>query len=256
MKRHIFSGELRQMVKEIGLTTLSILAPLGTLSGFWIWLGYKGVAIVLVFFLAVTFYWAYRRRTKAVPYNLEDEEIMEEATKMLKSTKDSFYYYGGAGFIGKQTKWREAYQEKLLTDKVKIYRFLDAKPATEMKNMLNKIEMSEDYTKEAIDDYVTWLNTHSENLQKREKANFFYDFRGAPIWKYGIHCMIFDKKHVIIPFLSSAQTRSAVVIRDCPKMAETIVGSLDFLKETFFKNEEDGRRVLTSDDLYELAKLP
>ena len=138
---------------------------------------------------------------------------------------------------------------------VKIYRFLDAKPAIAMKNMLQKI-MSVELTKEDTSEYVTWLKTHSKNLIKRENYNFFYDFEGAPIWKYGIHCIIFDKKHIVIPFLSSATIRRAVFIRDCPKIAAELAGSLDFLRDNFFRNGEPERRLMDNTNLEALASLP
>ena len=63
------------------------------------------------------------------------------------------------------------------------------------------------------------------------------------IWKYGIHYIIFDEKHIMIPFLSSMKTRSAVFIRDCPEVAKALVESLIFLKDNFKLEEKDAKQV-------------
>jgi len=243
------------MIRETWPVTLSILAGLGFIIGCWDKLGFGAVAIVLGVLLLGIGRWAYRKRTLGVPFVAEGDDVLNEATRMLRATKRSLYYFGGVGFIGGSPRWKEVYEEKLQNDRIKIVRFLNAKSARVMKTMLKEV-FSEDLAERDTGEYVEWLATHAENLDHREKNNFFYDFEGAPIWKYGIHCMVFDRKHIAIPFLSSAATRSAVFIQDCPDMATAVADSLDFLKDSFDeKGSQQVRRRKFGEDLRELAKL-
>ena len=125
---------------------------------------------------------------------------------------------------------------------------MDVESVDKMRDML-KDTMEEAATNEEIEAYKQWLTTHSEKLKHSIANNQFYNFEGAPIWKYGIHFIIFDKKHLATPFYSG-EVRSAIFIHDCPEIATALADSMDWLKDVL---QPKG---LSSDDLATLAGPP
>lgn len=259
--RHIrLLADLFKVNQAILIQVVLIADIAGILIGFWFWFEYKGLVAVLSLYACVAVYAAYRYSKKADPYYvLDGEAAMAEATKLLEAAKENMYYYGGADFIGEHSKWRKAYEKKLNDEKFKLYRFLDAKPAIILKEMIEGIKQ-QDLAKKDSEKYAAWLKLHASYLEVTEevedKYNHFYDFEGAPIWKYGFHFMIFDDKDVVIVFLSTATTRTAVFIPDNAKMAKPLLDHLNYLKDNFFRSSQPGRKRASSDDLLQLAELP
>lgn len=222
---------------------------IGTMVGLGLALGPWAVVVVLALLLGLTGSLLLRSAV-SVEFIDEEEKVQTEATKLLKGTKQNLYYYGGVGFIGDYQHWRDEFNNKLGNESIQIARFLDSKSVSEMKTMLKGTMQKEEINKE-IDKYAQWLTIHSKNLKYRFANNFLYHFEGAPIWKYGFHYIIFDKKHIVMPFVSSARkTRNAIFIRDCPEIAAALVDSLDWLAY----NLELKR--MSSDELKALARLP
>jgi hypothetical protein len=81
--------------------------------------------------------------------------------------------------------------------------------------------------------YIKFLETHSKELKKFGKRNKFYNFEGAPIWKYGIHHIIFDRKHVAIIFLTAGDVKNAIFLRNRPDIAEALITSLGVIVDIF-----------------------
>lgn len=235
-------SELFEVTRDIFLPSLAVLGYVGTVIGLYQIMDVWAVVVGLVVALGVCIYW-WRRcvasKVRGVPTVLKNDEVLKEATKLLRGVKTSLHYYGGIGFIGKHPDWEKAYDEKLNDDRITIVRFLDAKKVRDIKTMLERNKISRTIIDADEQGYVKWLETHARNLKERGKDNFFFDFEGAPIWKYGIHYIIFDEKDVVITFLSSMTTRSAIFIRDCPDTAKALVESLDSLVRTFQLKEKN-----------------
>ncbi len=232
-----------RIIKETSLTALAIVGPVGLVIGLWDRLQAWGIVMVLGAALIVSFYLRYRQMPRAKLYLREGDDALAEVTELLKKTEKELCYYGGAGFIGKHEEWKNAYQKKLNDEDIRIIRFLDAKSVSEIRTLLEKNRISKTKIERDTTEYRDWLQTHSDNLRVRGENNYFFDFEGAPIWKYGIHYIIFDEKHIVIPFLSSMKTRSAIIIRDCPEIAKTLVAGLMFLKDNFKLEEKDSEQV-------------
>lgn len=247
---------LSEVTRDIILLFISLLFIAVTLIGFLSGHGFKALALIFFLVMCAAIYYAYQYKAKAVPYYvLKDEAAMAKATKLLKEAKDNLYYYGGAGFIGKYTEWKQEYTEKLRNGQFEIYRFLDTKEVDFIKNLGEEVIDSE-FAEEDSREYIIWLKTHAEYLRRRGMNNIFYDFDGAPIWKYGLNFIIFDERHIVIAFLSDAGTRTAIFITDNPKIANSLCGHAKFLRNTFFHDGgRPGRRVINADDLLGLAEI-
>ena len=232
-----------RIIKETALSALAIAGPVGLVIGLWDRLQAWGIVIVLGAALIVSFYLRYRQMPRAKVYLREGDDVLTEATELLKKTEKDLCYYGGSGFIGRHEEWKNAYEKKLHDEDIKIVRFLDAKRVGDIRTMLENNRISKTKIDRDTTEYKDWLEIHSYNLKTRGENNYFFDFVGAPIWKYGLHYIIFDEKHIVIPFLSSMKTCSAVFIRDCPEMAKALVKSLMFLKDNFKLEEKDAEQV-------------
>ena len=174
------------------------------------------------------------------------EDVEKKVTDLLKETKESLYYYGGTGFIGDYQHWREELGKKLKDEKIKIVRLIDLKTPKEIKEVLKTMKEEESINSD-INKYIKWLELHSDNLKIRIKNNTFYNFDGAPLWKYGLNHLIFDKRHVAIIFLSYGEIRNAIFIRDNPDIAKAIVKSIDWVVEVL------GLKPITSEELEKIS---
>lgn len=232
-----------RIIKETALSALVIAGPVALVIGFWDRLQAWGIVILLGAALIVSFYLRYKQMPKAKLYIREGDDVITEATELLNKAEKDLYYYGGSGFIGKGPEWKKAYEKKLRDKDFKIMRFLDAKSVSDIRTMLEDNRISKTQIDSDTKAYKKWLETHSNNLKARGEKNYFFYFEGAPIWKYGIHYIIFDEKHIIIPFLSSMETRRAVFIRDCPEVAKELVEFLIFLRDNFKLEEKDAGQV-------------
>lgn len=236
-----------RLIRDIGLAVLSILGPVATVWAIWIHLEVWALVMALALALLVSVWLYYKRRIRAVPYLKEGKEAQIEATKLLETTKEILYYYGGVSFISDADEWHAEYTKKLQGQTI-IKRFLDVKSREDTRKMLKGALGKGDIDK-AIEDWSKWHTTHCENLETRAEHNHFYHFEGAPIWRYGLHCIIFDEKHIVMPF-ASGKSRDAVFIRDCPNIAKALARCLDGLIHDF------DLRPMSGEQLAAKAKLP
>lgn len=184
----------------------------------------------------------------SVEYEQDEEKVKKKVTDLLRKTKKSLYYYGGSGFIGDYQHWREEFHKKLEDESIKIVRLMDLKTLAGMKKLLEGA-MSEKRINDEIHDYKQWLNTHSSNLRGRIINNAFYDFDGAPIWKFGTHFIVFDKKYLVIIFLRDGQKRNAMFIKNRPDIAGSMVESIEWITRII------GIHSLSSKELHEKINL-
>jgi uncharacterized membrane protein len=175
------------------------------------------------------------------------EDVEQRMTDLLKETKESLYYHGGAGFVGAYQPWRQALDEKLNNETIKIVRLIDLKTPNEMKKILKETGKDEKDIKSEVDEYTAWLGLHARNLKSRVKWNAFYDFDGAPLWKYGVHQIIFDEMHVVIVFLSAGEVRNAIFIRNRPDVADAMVKSINWVVRSLHLESK------TSEELEKIA---
>lgn len=162
----------------------------------------------------------------------EGEDVERNMIDLLQNTDESLYYYGGAGFIGTYPKWQEKLDEKIKSEKIIFVRLIDLKTPTEIKKVLKTMKKKEDVDKDYTK-YTKWLEMHSKYLNISRTLNEFYNFKGAPIWRYGVHHIIFDSKHVAIVFSSSGEVRNAIIIRHCPDIAKALIDSIGGIVEIF-----------------------
>jgi len=165
------------------------------------------------------------------PRYLEDQQkIIDVLTNHLKRTKDSIYYFGGAGFIGSSDIWKETLSQKLNDPKIETVRIIDLKKPHELELLLSN--MDSEKVKEEVIDYRRWLKTHADYLKKSNVNNFFYSYEGAPIWKHGMNYIVFDKKILAVITPCTTVERKVIIISS-PKIAEEFANSIDFVVKQF-----------------------
>lgn len=165
------------------------------------------------------------------PKYIDDQDkIIEVLTKHLKRTKDSIYYFGGAGFIGTEKKWKDALSKKLDDQKIAITRIIDLKKPHELELVLSN--MDDEKVKTEIEEYRSWLKMHADYLKKSNNKNLFYSYEGAPIWKHGMNYIVFDKKILAIITPCTTVERRVIIISS-PKIAEEFANSIDFVVKQF-----------------------
>ena len=156
----------------------------------------------------------------------KEEDVKRKATELLENSKDSLYYYGGSGLIGDHEEWENELYKKLKEKEFRIVRLMDLSSSLEIEKMLNGV-MPQEKIKEVIGKYKKWLKIHVERLEYSFENNELYDFEGAPCWKYGIHYMIFDKKNLLILFLTDGDKRKAILIRDNKEIVTPLLKSIE-----------------------------
>ena len=183
---------------------------------------------VILIFIAILFLcFLYTNRESIKPeYIYDQDKIIEVLIKHLERTKDSIYYFGGAGFIGTEKKWKDALSKKLDDQKIAITRIIDLKKPHELELVLSK--MDDEKVKTEIEEYRSWLKMHADYLKKSNNKNFFYSYEGAPIWKHGMNYIVFDKKILAIITPCTTVERRVIIISS-PKIAEEFANSIDLV---------------------------
>lgn len=235
--------ETIRYLRDIGVVVLAILGSGWTVYAAWGEFEEWGIVIILLLALIFAVWFYYHRKIRSAPYLKVAAEAGREATKLLRATKESLHYYGGVGFIGQPgSEWRREYVKKLKSETT-MMRFLDTMSFDELRESLKDAMPQEDIEK-IVGEYDTWLRTHCDNLKKRVQHNCFFDFKGAPIWRYGLHCIIFDRKHIVLPF-ASGETRKAVFIPNCPEIANALAHCFEWLVTDFGLESMNDKRLAT-----------
>ena len=180
-----------------------------------------------------------------------EQTIKDEVTKMLGNAKETLHYFGGADFMGDRSDWKDILRAKLNSGEFDVYRVIDLKSPSEMWDLIReRYGAFEGLLKDEINKYISWLLNHAGFLvEPFIDHNWFYDFDGAPIWKYGMHVMIFDKKDIVWVVTRKVYEgdddsrsfvkviREAIIFEDRGDLASTIVTSLNWLAEYFSKQK-------------------
>ena len=182
---------------------------------------------ILIFITILFLCFLYTNRESIKPeYIYDQDKIIEVLIKHLERTKDSIYYFGGAGFIGTEKKWKDALSKKLDDQKIAITRIIDLKKPHELELVLSK--MDDEKVKTEIEEYRSWLKMHADYLKKSNNKNLFYSYEGAPIWKHGMNYIVFDKKILAIITPCTTVERRVIIISS-PKIAEEFANSIDLV---------------------------
>lgn len=153
----------------------------------------------------------------------KEEDFLLKAVELLKNAKNSLYYYGGMGLIGDNKIWKEELEKKLEDGIFDVRRLVDLKSCEEIRALLQKNTQKE--IEEATNKYRNWVETHANYVPPIFNSHF-YDFDGAPIWRYAIHFLIFDKKHIAITFPTKNMQKNAIFLLDRPEEARALVGCI------------------------------
>lgn len=208
--------------------------------------------IVLGILLAVMFYLSVKREKKVkeleekvdkggkIVFIDNEKDAKSTAIKLLEKTEKTLYYFGAAGFIGDDTVWKDTLEEKMGLKKVKFVRVIDLKYPKYLKEILKKGgKLEKDKIEDDIHKYKQWLNLHSKYLTDHPQNNTFFNFDGAPLWKYGLNYLIFDEKDLAIVFLSEDAKKVAAFIYDSREIAEALISYIDWITGLLGKEIRD-----------------
>ena len=187
------------------------------------------IVLILIILLILIICALYECLTASVKFISEEKDAQEAVTHLLEKTNKSLYYYGGAGFIGDYQPWRDEFKRVQEDKEIKVVRLIDLKTPEKIADLLKGVK-KEDEIKEEVKQYKKWLTHHSKNLEYRGANNEFYNFDGAPLWKYGVSHIIFDEKHVVITYLSKGgEKRNVIILRNRTDIAQGLMESIDWI---------------------------
>lgn len=212
-----------------------------SLSLFWqpgwkLWDGKTALATSIILFLA-SFVWlmCLSQQRHRVELLDREEKFVAGAIDLLKNANNSLYYYGGIGLIGDYDGWKRELQTKLMTREFLIKRLIDLRSVDAFHKMLSHVK--EEERKEMVDNYRAWRETHAQ-YARAELNNFFYHFEGAPIWKFAIHCVVFDSRTIAIVYPSRGMYKNAIFIHGNEKAAKALVESIESMISYLRKSPE------------------
>jgi hypothetical protein len=236
-------------LRQLAVIVMALVGLLSTLMQIWYDFGisvenmFSILAIIALGVLVLAFIWACRdvSRLESLVDEIEKESPIEfltdemkagrTLTEMLENTEDSLHYFGGAGLIGeRRINWRETLRRKLEDKDFKMVRLIDLKTIQELREIFKP--EGDKAVEGDIEKYVEWLEIHSKHLESTAKENLFFNFAGAPLWKYGINYVIFDEEHLAITFIYRNR-RKAIIIRNRSDIAKEVVKSILYLRDRF-----------------------
>jgi hypothetical protein len=211
-----FGGQISASFRWLFSESRTLFGP----SGWILWSGKGALGLSILLFLAA-FVWlmCLSRQRRRVELLDREEKFVAGAIDLLKNASHSLYYYGGIGLIGDYDGWKRELQTKLVTREFLIKRLIDLRTVDALRQMLEPVE--EEERNEMVCKYQTWRETHAQ-YARAELSNFFYHFEGAPIWKFAIHCVVFDSKTIAIVYPSRGMYKNAIFIHGDERAATAL----------------------------------
>lgn len=163
---------------------------------------------------------------------LEGKDLLETATNLLRRSKSRLDYYGGAGFLGAdgEAGWRAALTDKIEKGDFQVSRYFDFKSVQEMDAAMREEAIEGKQRFDMLLRYVVWLHTQGEAMS-RGIHNHYYATEAAPMWQWGIHAIVFDRRDLIVTF-NHVNKRVGIIIEDAGDGASTMLEALVALSQT------------------------
>lgn len=189
-----------------------------------------------------------------VKYLRKERDLEEEAVSLLSACEGSLHYYGGTNLLSSGGgEWKDTLRRKIIDPDFSFERYIDLKPARELWGLYQ--QDSVDVAAE-VEAYVSWLEGQCQEIRKHPQMNNIYDYPGAPIWQWGMHILIFDRKHILIAFNIDRGSRRGLLIRDQPAASSEMIEALHWVRnrlcvkpvsiEALTRLVEEGRSLLAT----------
>jgi len=201
---------------------------------------------LLTIFLFMLIFIRWNKELSKIEFFNEEADFIKAVTDLLRKAKISLYYCGGLGLIGDAKVWSDLLEEKLRDENFIVNRLIDLKHYRDIKELL-KCSMQKNELDDTMRKYKEWLTKHATYVFPKHNS-FFFDFDGAPIWKYAIHYMIFDKRHIVIAFPSIGMHNNGIILRDRPDESNALIDCIETLKKFLRK------KPLTADEILDRTK--
>ncbi|MBB4634803.1 hypothetical protein [Longimicrobium terrae] len=178
---------------------------------------------------------AMKRKTE-VEYLRTPDEVLEKAASLLLDSKDRLDYYGGINLINadaseevrervaktKLARWKNTLSDKLRDDRFAVTRYIDFLLPSELAALYDEQQVPQRQIMEQVEEYRDWIRTQRESLNHGAARNGFFNLRGAPIWQWGMHVLVFDRKHVMFVYTDTRRNYHALLLADNPEAATDI----------------------------------
>lgn len=163
---------------------------------------------------------------------LEGDDLLETATNLLRKSTSRLDYYGGAGFLGAngEAGWKAALTEKIEKGDFQVCRYFDFKSVEEMDAAMREEAIEGKQRFDMLLRYVVWLHSQGEAMS-RGIHNHYYATEAAPMWQWGIHAILFDRRDLIVTF-NHVNKRVGIIIENAGEGATTMLEALLALSQT------------------------
>lgn len=166
---------------------------------------------------------ALKRMQRDVEYLRTPADVLSKAASLLAGSDKSLEYYGGLNLInadwGQESaasddlaRWRKVLSERLRNERFTVTRYIDFLMPSELAGLYDDQHVPLRQIRDQVSEYTRWIDTQAQALEAGADSNAFYNLRGAPIWQWGMHVLIFDRKHVMIVFTNTRRNYRALVL--------------------------------------------
>lgn len=231
---HCFSPSGRKKILPPTRLCILLIMDAGILLGWW--RGWQ-FFIPIVYGLSAVL-WAYYcyRQIRECNNLMRRVEVLDDEGKLaarlfdrLAAAPSPLYYWGGIGLIGDFHAWKRLLRQRMRHDLYRVKRVVNwpecyaARTQFKTFNAPGEEEGAEDIDRKLSE----WWQTQEEYAGRDRNANEFCQCTSAPVWKYGIHCIVFGEKDIAIAYTTSEMFSNAILIRECEKAAHTLIRCIE-----------------------------
>lgn len=172
------------------------------------------------------------KRKRSVEYLNSPSAVFTRAASLLDDSKSSLDYYGGLNLINADAGepsdkenlawWRNTLSRRLKSNEFAVTRYIDFILPSELAELYDEQHVPSRQIAEQVAEYTRWIDTQRQALGAGADGNAFYNLRGAPIWQWGMHVLVFDRLHVMLVFTNTRRNYRALVLTNDSETANDI----------------------------------
>ncbi|HEY0020680.1 MAG TPA: hypothetical protein VGC13_30555 [Longimicrobium sp.] len=173
------------------------------------------------------------KEKRDVEYLRTPADVLSRAAALLDASESSLEYYGGLNLINadaaqkptekdKLARWWNSLSERLKQDHFYVTRYIDFLMPSELAGLYDDQHVPLSQIRDQVAEYTRWIERQAQAMAAGADGNAFYNLRGAPIWQWGMHVLVFDRRHVMLVFTNTRRNYRALVLTNEPDAANDI----------------------------------